>query len=521
MVKKTCQRKISESFFCKAFCVLAMIMFGILVYHSLGITGENSGELTDEHIYFRHNSVVLNLIALSLAFVLLSFYGRLAKYFNTKKRRNVLLAVVSILAVLFAAYWIATTKTAPWGDPGYILAYARQFQEGNYSAFEPGEYLAVYPQQLGLITLLRLFHVLFGENDYKAFCYFTAILLPLIILSGLKIVRYLVKDNARAELFYILFVFTCFPMYGYTPFVYSDLCSLEIGMFSVWAFLSCLERTRGGKLIWLGATTGIAFLLRSNIIIMIIALWIVLAVKLICDPAKRRSALAMGIAMAAGLVLFHAGLDFAYRDVKDKEADALPAITFVVMGLNDDYGYSGWDNFYGINLFAECENDARLTTEHATEDLKAYISLFGGNPEYMVDFFVRKMNAQWNAPMYQCIVSNNHVVGTQGKLAASIYEKGFSYRVVNTYMKIFQMILYVSVLCLLSVKYRNWMCIDKYALLIAVFGGFLFSLIWEAKTRYIFPYLLMMLPYMAAGVNEIVKLLESKIPFLAKTGDME
>ncbi|MCI9677185.1 MAG: hypothetical protein HFH06_15845 [Lachnospiraceae bacterium] len=521
MLKKACQRKITENFFCKVFCILAMIMFGILVYHSLGITGENSGELTDEHIYFRHNSVVLNLIVLSLAFILLSFYGQLKKYFHTKKRRNVLLAVVCIFAVLFAVYWIATTKTAPWGDPGYILAYARQFQEGNYSAFGPGEYLAVYPQQLGLITVLRFFNRLFGENDYKAFSYFTAMMLPLIILSGMKIVRYLVKDNASAELFYILFVFTCFPMYGYTPFIYSDLCSLEIGMFSVWAFLSCLERLRGGKLIWLGMTTGIAFLLRSNIIIMIIALWIVLAVKLICDSTKRRSALAMGIAMIAGLMLFYAGLNFAYRDVKDKNADALPAMAFIVMGLNDDYGYSGWHNFYGVNLFAECENDARLTTEYAKEDLKAYISLFGGNPEYMVDFFVRKMNAQWNAPMYQCIVSNNHVVGTQGKLASSIYEKGYWYRLVNSYMKIFQMILYASILCLLIVRHKDWMSIDKYVLLIAVFGGFLFSLIWEAKTRYIFPYLLMMLPYMAVGADVIVRFLESKITFLAKTADME
>ncbi len=196
-------------------------------------------------------------------------------------------------------------------------------------------------------------------------------------------------------------------------------------------------------------------------------------------------------------------------------------MAFIVMGLNDDYGYSGWHNFYGVNLFAECENDARLTTEYAKKDLKAYISLFGGNPEYMVDFFVRKMNAQWNAPMYQCIVSNNHVVGTQGKLASSIYEKGYWYRLVNSYMKIFQMILYASILCLLIVRHKDWMSIDKYVLLIAVFGGFLFSLIWEAKTRYIFPYLLMMLPYMAVGADVIVRFLESKITFLAKTADME
>ena len=99
MLKKIRQWKVNEKFFCKIFCALAIVVFGILVYHSLGITGENSGELTDEHIYFRHDSVILNLIGISLALTLLSLYGRLERFFHTKKRRNVLLAIVCALAV--------------------------------------------------------------------------------------------------------------------------------------------------------------------------------------------------------------------------------------------------------------------------------------------------------------------------------------------------------------------------------------------------------------------------------------
>ena len=180
-----------------------------------------------------------------------------------------------------------------------------------------------------------------------------------------------------------------------------------------------------------------------------------------------------------------------------------------------------WYNDYHYATFKELDYDTQAANAKAFGDLQLYFDYFMREPDKMVDFFVRKMNAQWNAPMYQCIVSNNHVVGTQGKLASSIYEKGYWYRLVNSYMKIFQMILYASILCLLIVRHKDWMSIDKYVLLIAVFGGFLFSLIWEAKTRYIFPYLLMMLPYMAVGADVIVRFLESKITFLAKTADME
>ena len=41
-------------------------------------------------------------------------------------------------------------------------------------------------------------------------------------------------------------------------------------------------------------------------------------------------------------------------------------------------------------------------------------------------------------------------------------------------------------------------------LLIAVLGGFFFSVIWEAKARYVFPYFMMMLPYAAMGAEQVV-----------------
>lgn len=78
-------------------------------------------------------------------------------------------------------------------------------------------------------------------------------------------------------------------------------------------------------------------------------------------------------------------------------------------------------------------------------------------------------------------------------------------------MKIYQLVVYGSILFLLIRKRKRWEHIEKYVLLIAVFGGFLFSLMWEAKTRYVFPYLIMELPYIALGIKELVDWLHGKI----------
>jgi len=510
MLKKLHLRNINEKWFCRAFCGLSTIMFVLLFYYCLGGTGINCEDLTDEHIYFQKDSILFNLFLLGIVSVILHFYGKLENFFVNKMRRNILVGVVCVFAVLFGIYWVKTTRTFPQGDQIFVLSQARHFSSGDFSALGDGGYLSIYPQQIGIVTLLRVLRTFWGDKEYLVFQYLTAVMLPAIIVPGVKAVRYISGDNVRIELFYLLFVFTCFPMYAYTPFVYGDLCSLEVGMIAVWALLSCFERFRKWKLVWLGASLGLAVLLRKNIIILAIAMGIVVIIKLIYDLEKRRSLLAMGIAMVLGIIFFQGAINLVYHNIRDNTADAIPASTFIAMGLNDDNGYPGWDNWYGYNLFFECNKNAAETSKRAMEDIKSYISLYRKEPSYMVDFFTRKMLAQWNAPMYQCITMNSLFEGKQGKIAGNIYGQGILYKLVSNYMKVFQLTLYASILFLLIAKRKEWESIDKYMLLIAVAGGFLFSLMWEAKTRYVFPYMLMQLPYMAIGVSEFLKIIESK-----------
>ena len=38
-------------------------------------------------------------------------------------------------------------------------------------------------------------------------------------------------------------------------------------------------------------------------------------------------------------------------------------------------------------------------------------------------------------------------------------------------------------------------------LLVGVIGGFLFSILWEAKSRYVLPYIVLLIPYMGLGIS--------------------
>lgn len=174
------------------------------------------------------------------------------------------------------------------------------------------------------------------------------------------------------------------------------------------------------------------------------------------------------------------------------------------MGLNDSDGHPGWYNAYNYIVFAEADDNTELSISIGKEHLMEALQRYWEDPDYMLDFFGRKMNAQWNAPMYQCIAMNRNIVEPQvGMLAPDITNYGRTAQLMENWMKIYQLLMYGGILFLLTIRRREFMTIEKYALLIAVYGGFLFSLIWEAKTRYVLPFLFFQIPYMALAVGEL------------------
>lgn len=496
-----------EKFTGRIFNVMAFAVFAVLFHYCLELTGVNTS-LQDEHIYFKRDFILLNVLKLVCAMAVLYLFGKLSVFFQTKRRRNILLTVCCVLAAGISFYWVMNSGTAPQADQAIIVGFADEFNKGSFYGIQRGGYLAMYPHLLGLVTLLRGLFRIFGAGNYYAFQLFQAALVPLVVFSGCMIVRELSGEDARAELYYLLLAMTCFPMYAYTAFVYGDFVYIPFALLAVWAFLSCIRRFKLWKLAGLGLSAGAAVMLRSNALIIVIAMLIVAVIKAAAGRSRRM--LAVGGAVLAGVLAFSLSLNMLYASEKGEDADAIPALCYIVMGLNDDNSYAGWYNIYELGCFATSDYDVDAANARALTDLKMYIGIYRADPSYMADFFTRKINSQWNAPMYQGIVMNNNVVREQSALISNIYAGGRAAKLLEKYAKVYQLVVYGSILFLLFQKRKEWQAIEKYVLLIAVFGGFLFSLIWETKTRYVFPYLLMELPYAALGIEEMAAWIHGK-----------
>ncbi len=493
-----------ETSLTKIFHYVAIVLFFILFLGGLYGTAKEQ-ILVDytEMVVWGRDNIFLNLLKFGGAVAVVCLLGQLYNKFCEKWNSNILLAIVCVAAGIFSIYWVSAASVCPVADQQTICEYAVAFNRGDYEDLQKLSYLSIYPQQLGLITLLRGFFALFGDMNYRAFQYFSALFIPLLILSGAMVLRHLTDRNRRAESFYLLFALVCMPMYLYVPFVYGELASTALGMMAFWILLSTFKKFHVAKVVGLALTVGVMVQFRKNTLILVVALCVVILLKLISKFTWQM--LATGLGVIAGVLLLQGAINLTYADVRDESLDGLPAVPYLTMGLNDENGGAGWYTTYAYMAFVvDGEADAAKANKLAWEDYKERMGEMVKDPAYFLDFYSRKMNYQWNAPMYQSRAMTYHFDGELKPLAAAVYGGPKVDALLQGFMKIYQLLLYGSLFFYLLIDRKRKAGADKYILLIAVFGGFLFSMMWETKTRYVFPYLLMLLPMYGIAVDGMV-----------------
>lgn len=493
------KRAAFEKIIVKIFRILGISLFVILSFCSLIMTGENR-DLSDEFIYETPDSLVGNIFWICVALLCIYIvYHIILRYGN---RWGIQFAAgVSILITLVCIYWVGASSTVPQADQFAICRYADAFNSGDYSSLARGEYVGIYPQQLGLITLARVLFFFFGAGNYRAFQYFSALMAGALVFFGYQVVRHLSNCMKTAEIYYLLFAVFCVPLYIYVPFVYGEIISTSLLMMAAWILLSCLESFSWGKVIVLGLASGLAVQMRENSLIVLIGFLIVLMIKMI--TGNTRTAAALMLSMLAGTLLFFSIITYGiYGDKIPEDSESMPAILHIAMGLNWNEVNPGWYDRSNLAIFRDNNCSVEASKEDAMELVREFMETARDNDGYAADFFTHKLTSQWAAPMYQCLAMNNKIEGEQSRLAHSVYF-GRLRILFQKFMNIYQLLVYGSVLLVLFAKQKEWVCLEKYILLIGIFGGFLFSLMWEAKTRYVFPYFLFMIPYAVVGLGSL------------------
>lgn len=283
----------------------------------------------------------------------------------------------------------------------------------------------------------------------------------------------------------------------------------------------------------------LSVMLRKNSLIPIIAVLLVLLFEALRPGRNGKMRLGLLI-MAVCLAVTSVGILPLVQKCYEKKAgntlsSGVTAMSYLAMGMQEASRGCGWYNGFNIDTYDTAGMDTALANEISRLAIDERLTYFREHPGYTADFYLHKHLSQWADGTYASRQATLATYGGRSAFFKEVYEGSLSEGYIE-WCNAWQNVLYLGVLvfCIGSLKNRrkskvvghmadqtaehtagctadhmadqhgaDWHGADRlyiYVGLIAVLGGFLFHTFWEANSRYIFSYSLLLMPYCGAGV---------------------
>ncbi len=421
--------------------------------------------------------------------------------------------IVSLTSVLLFRCTVSADSKA-------LSEIAIEFLQGNYQAFERGEYLYMYPFQIGLAALLELIYRIFGIENFIVFQMINVVCIQLIICTLNKITWELFEDEriSRIEAFLSMGML---PLFMFATFVYGDIIGWAFGVGSIYFMIRYLKTDKWQNILKAAVLLGLGIVVKSNINILVVAS--VIAILLHAATKKNYKILIwiVGVALISQAGTAAVSRVYAERAGLKRLPGGVPKIAWIAMGLQegDEGGYAcGWYNSYNWSVYSENEYDRERTTQACLENLSHSLQKLIHDQRYALNYAYKKFTSQWNMPTFQSLITNEwnsrHAENLSSVALFFIYGFGrdILYSIMNFYH--FFMFLCCGVYCRFSLK--EW-SLERAYFVLNIFGGFLFHMIWEAKTRYVLGYFVLFLPLAAWGLNKLTEKMGNKFLIKQKT----
>lgn len=467
-----------------------------------------------EVTFVQKDSILMNLLFLVIIFIL--FYG-ISRFMDTKVKNPILteqiiLGVVMVGTICMSIWWVLQSHCAPYADQQSVSDCAVQFIKGEYASLNYDAYMGWVPYQLGLAGIIELIYRIFGIGNYTAFQIVNACCIPVIVYAGYRIMGLLDgwnSENSSGRVIYLLLIAGCFPLFLYVTFVYGEILSITFCMLAIWMLLSYFQNKKWGKLVLSCLFIGTAIVVRSTAWVVLAAMFLVMVVR--AFEERRWQVIVLAIMLLFGTYGISKIPKVVYETRSGIEmGDGVPAIACVTMGMQTGDTGCGWFNNYNYIAYGQALGDSEGAKVIAKADMKLQIEYFKEHPGEALEFYITKLTSQWNNPTYQCIQMNNIHNEELTGIAESVFSGNLFYGLQN-FMNYYQAIIYLGVLCYIVLQFRRKSSIKELLLPVIIIGGFILSIIWEAKARYMLLYFIMMIPIAGMGISSMIEKIHNLI----------
>ncbi len=441
---------------------------------------------------------------------------------------------LSLAMLVLAGVWIAVIgfcyvgqhPYTPNGDQLRVAAAAAYAMDGNFLMFVNGGYIGMYEQQKGLVFFYEILFRIFGQFRYDIVAKIHVLLSVVTLIAGYGFLKQ-VSKKAIFRILYCGMMMFCMPFLLYLPYVYGDLPSICFTMILFWALAAYgntynhadRNHQAGGRSYWqegrkryvviAAVAAALALLLRMNTWIVLIAVAIGLVLLALEKKTVRPLIAALCILLAAWGSVKTVDAFYEYRSGCESGV-GIPAILWIAMGLQETEGNPGVYNYYQQGVFTEQNLDREAASAVGRTYIKERLREMAGNPGYAKHFFLKKAKMQWTEPLFESLYATENFEENVPvpRWAGSLYY-GRLHDVVWKAANYYQSIVYLAVFALvlgglISQKFRFEDC-AAWIPLIAVVGGFLFSILWENQCRYVLPYYVYLVMYASLGMGRIAE----------------
>lgn len=490
--------RILENIAEKAVKVILLGISGVLAFWSVRYTYGYPLDYSLEWVTIAPDSVGKHLIVfLGVPVVLYVLQKLLLQGEEELVRKKVFIFSLIIVGIVgIGLFWYVTNSHIPphW-DQAQVFLDALSFKAGDYS--DMTAYLGMYPQQYGLIFLYEIIF-LFMPDEYISIQYVNVLFVLVIIFFSYRVAEELFH-NQVVNFYCILGNVAFLPMFFYVSFVYGDIGSTALVILGTYFMLRWRSGQRFRYACGAVVSFAFAYLFRKNILIVLLAVVIVLAI----DAWKRMSwkSLLLGILVLLVPVLSMSAVKLSYEMRSgQKVSEGIPAIMWISMGMQESYNGCGVFNGYTESTYrGAAASDADEATRIAVEDIQRRLEEFGNDTSMAIDFYKAKLQGQWIEPTHSALIETSKDKGEPTEVVKALYYGESQSRILG-FMNYYNSLVYIGVfLFALHAVFKKDELLSL-SLPVAIIGGFLFSILWEAKGRYVMPYVVFMLPFMAQGL---------------------
>ncbi|MBF0715630.1 hypothetical protein [Gemelliphila palaticanis] len=465
-----------------------------------------------ETLYYKNDNIILNaiyLIAFSIFILFISKY--LMQKINIKRLVLISMIYVFILSLIFAIL----RRDYVQFDPFNVIDQASNFIRNNYTGLDKGEnYLYIYSHQITTVFMFQIILSLFGRATFILY------LMQCFSISYILFMLYKISDIIfeDEEVNYLVVVISllCFPLIFYVAFVYGLLPGMFLVLLSFYHFIKYSKTKKWYHLVIVTFSMNIAILFIGNNLIHLLA---IISVSILLLIIKFDKKILLFMLTTFSVMILFKSLIFNYYEYKSQRTipDGVDKITWVAMGMQEGDREAGWWNSFNYDILIESDYNNEVVKDISKKSIEQRLNVFKNNKSYAYDFYKRKYENQFIEPTFQSLLitapqkdmdNETTLIAVKNSILKELYFGNVNSLLFNI-MKAFQIYVYIFSL-LFSIIIIKEKKIFYLLIPISFIGGTLFHMIWEAKSRYIFPYFIFLIPISAYSLIYIKNIIFRK-----------